>query len=192
MSNLLLGIDIGTYSSKGVLVQPDGTVLKASVVDHEMSIPHPGWAEQDADSIWWGDLVKICAQLLDGDPYRGEDVGGVAVSAIGACMLPMDEEGKPLRPGILYGVDTRASREIEFLNQKYGEEIKVGAVEAADIHPAVLHRPEPAGGQSLETDPCRTDGEFLCGPAGEIPQAFQVKGMPVESESVITPGNNLT
>ena len=122
MSDLLLGIDIGTYSSKGVLVQPDGTVLIASVVDHEMSIPHPGWAEQNADSIWWGDLVKICAQLLDGNPYCGEDVGGVAVSAIGACMLPMDDEGKPLRPGILYGVDTRASREIEFLNQEYGEE----------------------------------------------------------------------
>jgi xylulokinase len=122
MSDLLLGIDIGTYSSKGVLVEPNGEVLKTSVVDHEMSIPHPGWAEQDADAIWWGDLIKICAQLLDGKPYRGEDVGGVAVSAIGACMLPMDKEGKPLRPGILYGVDTRASQEIKFLNQKYGDE----------------------------------------------------------------------
>jgi xylulokinase len=122
MTDLLLGVDVGTYSSKGVLVQPDGTVLRTCVEGHEMSIPYAGWAEQDADVIWWGDLVKICGRLLDGSPYTGEDVGGVAVSAIGPCMLPIDEEGKPLRPGILYGVDTRASQEIQYLNQKYGEE----------------------------------------------------------------------
>ncbi len=42
MSDLLLGIDIGTYSSKGVLVKPDGTLLKSRVVEHVMDIPHPG------------------------------------------------------------------------------------------------------------------------------------------------------
>jgi len=42
MSDLLLGIDIGTYSSKGVLVKPDGTLLKSHVVEHVMDIPHPG------------------------------------------------------------------------------------------------------------------------------------------------------
>lgn len=120
MSELLLGIDIGTYSSKGVLVQPDGTVLKSHVVEHSMAIPHPGWAEQDADAIWWHDCVAICKTLLDGSPYRGADVGGVAVSAIGPCLLPLDAQGKPLRAGILYGVDTRASAEIEMLNERIG------------------------------------------------------------------------
>jgi xylulokinase len=41
MSKLLLGIDIGTYSSKGVLVEKEGTVAKTAGVDHEISIPHP-------------------------------------------------------------------------------------------------------------------------------------------------------
>ena len=122
MSHLLLGIDVGTYSSKGVLAEPDGTVLQSHVVEHEMDIPHPGWAEQDADAVWWGDVVKICRALLGGSPYRGEDVGGVAVSAIGPCMLPLDRHGWPLRPGILYGVDTRASKEIDSLNRELGEE----------------------------------------------------------------------
>jgi xylulokinase len=45
MSNLLLEIDVSTYSSKGVLANPDGTVLKTHVVEHFMDIPHPGWAE---------------------------------------------------------------------------------------------------------------------------------------------------
>ncbi|MEN8173065.1 MAG: FGGY family carbohydrate kinase, partial [Chloroflexota bacterium] len=122
MSGLLLGIDVGTYSSKGVLVEPNGTVLKTHVVEHKMDIPQPGWAEQDADVVWWADVVSICKVLLDGSPYSGGDVKGVALSAIGPCVLPLDAAGKPLRPGILYGVDTRASAEIKYLNQKLGEE----------------------------------------------------------------------
>jgi xylulokinase len=88
MGQLLLGIDVGTYSSKGVLVEPNGSVLKTHTVDHTMDIPHPGWAEQDADTVWWGDVVKICRALLDGSPYTGDDIGGAALSAIGPCMLP--------------------------------------------------------------------------------------------------------
>jgi xylulokinase len=122
MAELLMGIDVGTYSSKGVLVELDGTVLKSHVVEHNMDIPHPGWAEQDADIVWWADVVQICQVLLDGHPYTGEDVGGVAMSAIGPCMLPLDRSGKPLRPGILYGVDARATDEITLLNKRLGVE----------------------------------------------------------------------
>jgi xylulokinase len=122
MSGLLLGIDVGTYSSKGVLVEADGSIVKTAVVEHEMSVPHPGWAEQDADAIWWGDVVKICRQLLNGSPYRGADVAAMAVSAIGPCMLPLDSRSRPLRPGLLYGVDARAGRQIASLNQKWGEQ----------------------------------------------------------------------
>ncbi len=117
-----MGIDVGTYSTKGVLVTPDGQVLKCQSVEHQMSIPHPGWAEQDADRVWWSDVVSICRALLDGSPYRGQDVAGVALSAIGPCMLPLDAAGKPLRPGILYGVDARSGEEIAWLNQRLGEQ----------------------------------------------------------------------
>lgn len=122
MQRLLLGIDVGTYSSKGVLVELNGTMVKSAVIDHEMSIPHPGWAEQDADKVWWADVKNICRRLLDGDPYKSEDVEAVAVSAIGPCMLPLDSNGHPLRPGILYGVDARATKQIEALNDRYGQQ----------------------------------------------------------------------
>jgi xylulokinase len=122
MGDLLLGIDVGTYSSKGVLVEPGGDVVKTHVVEHTVDIPQPGWAEQDADAIWWHDVVAICQALLNGDPYSGEDVASVAVSAIGPCMLPLDGKDHPLRPGILYGVDTRAAAEIDALNEALGED----------------------------------------------------------------------
>ncbi|MGH2548467.1 MAG: FGGY family carbohydrate kinase, partial [Thermomicrobiales bacterium] len=90
--SLLLGIDIGTYSAKGVLCTPDGVVLETAVVEHTMDVPRAGWAEQDADAIWWGGFVAICRRLLSGK-YRGTDVGAVGVSAIGPCMLPVDRRG---------------------------------------------------------------------------------------------------
>ncbi|MEJ2359538.1 MAG: FGGY-family carbohydrate kinase [Deinococcales bacterium] len=122
MGELLLGIDIGTYSSKAALVRPDGTILETATQPHTMDIPHPGWAEQDADAVWWHDLVALSRQLLNGDPYTGADVAGVAVSAIGPCLLPIDDKGRPLRKGILYGVDARADQEIDELTQRLGAE----------------------------------------------------------------------
>jgi xylulokinase len=126
MSDLLLGIDVGTYSSKGVLVDREGRVLRSEVVPHTMDVPQPGWAEQDADEVWWADVMKLCSKLLDGEQYSGSDIAGVAVSAIGPCLLPLDEQGRPLRKGILYGVDTRAADEIEILNRELGEEAMFG------------------------------------------------------------------
>ena len=117
---LLLGVDIGTYSSKGVLCTPTGEVLASETIEHGLRLPRPGWAEHDADAVWWGEFAAISRALL-GDRFRGEDVGGVAVSAIGACLLPVDRAGRPLRPGILYGIDTRATAEIAWLNERFGE-----------------------------------------------------------------------
>ncbi|HEX2298371.1 MAG TPA: FGGY family carbohydrate kinase, partial [Pseudonocardiaceae bacterium] len=53
MSGLLLGIDIGTSSSKGVLVSPDGEVLAQASRPHRTSTPRPGWVEHDAETVWW-------------------------------------------------------------------------------------------------------------------------------------------
>ncbi|HEV2108643.1 MAG TPA: FGGY family carbohydrate kinase, partial [Thermomicrobiales bacterium] len=76
--DLLLGVDVGTYSTKGVLCAPDGNVLASHTIEHGLSLPRPGWAEHDAEAIWWGDVAAVCQSLLSGD-YAGEDVGAVGV-----------------------------------------------------------------------------------------------------------------
>ncbi len=119
MPELLLGIDIGTYSAKGVLVTPQGEVLKQHVVEHELLVPRPGWAEHDPELVWWQGLTAICSELLSGK-WTGADIAGVAVSAIGPCLLPLDSRARPLRNGILYGVDTRASEQIAELESEIG------------------------------------------------------------------------
>jgi len=117
--SLLIGVDIGTSSSKGVLCTAEGGILASATIEHETSFPRPGWAEHDADSIWWGEFTRICRQLLS-EKYSGRDVGAVGVSAIGPCMLPVDSQGRPLRPAVLYGIDTRATQEIAWLEDHFG------------------------------------------------------------------------
>lgn len=121
MTTWLLGIDVGTYSTKGVLTTPEGEVLHQHVVEHDVSFPKPGWVEHDADAVWWSDTVAVCHSVRDAG-FDMSNIGAVAVSAIGPCILPIDEQGNPLRPGMLYGMDTRAHEEIEWLNQEFGEE----------------------------------------------------------------------
>ncbi len=117
---LLVGIDIGTYGSKGVLCRPDGVVVRSAEVEHGMDVPHPGWAEHDADAVWWADFARLARELAGAAPAGA--IGGVGVSAIGPCLLPLDAGGHPLGPGILYGVDTRASTEVAELTAAIGEE----------------------------------------------------------------------
>lgn len=118
MTGLLLGVDIGTASSKGVLVDPGGAVLARSVREHAVSTPRPGWFEHDAESVWWADFTGIVADLLRA--AAGRPPAGLGISGIGPCLLPASETGEPLRPAILYGVDTRAGEEIAALNSELG------------------------------------------------------------------------
>lgn len=119
MSGLLLGVDIGTASTKGVLARPDGEVVATTERPHELSLPQPGWAEHDAEKVWWDDFVSVCRELLEG---ADDGVAAVCASGIGACLLPADANGNPLRPAILYGIDSRAEAEVEELNDRYGRE----------------------------------------------------------------------
>ena len=64
MGELLLGIDIGTSSSKGVLARPNGEVVATATRPHELSLPRPGWAEHDAEGIWWADFLALCSELV--------------------------------------------------------------------------------------------------------------------------------
>ncbi len=112
----MIGVDIGTSSSKGVLVDLQGRVLRSHVVEHSVDRPAPGWVEMDA-TIWWDELVTICRALLSAG---NNSVVAVGVSGMGPCVLLADERDKPLRPAILYGIDTRAGRQIERLNDRYG------------------------------------------------------------------------
>ena len=119
---LFLGVDIGTSASYGVITDNKGKILASSRVPHDVSMPHPGWVEQDAEGIWWKDFLEIVTALLKMPGIAAADIKALGISAICPCVLPIDKTGKPLRPGILYGIDSRAGAEIKQLEERIGKE----------------------------------------------------------------------
>ncbi|MDO8108353.1 FGGY family carbohydrate kinase [Isoptericola sp. b441] len=115
-----LGIDVGTFETKGVLVGADGDVLAIARRRHGISTPHPGHVEHDPESDWWAGLTGVARELMQ-HPGAGE-IQAVGVSAIGPCVVAVTEDLAPLRPAILYGVDTRATRQIAAWTERLGED----------------------------------------------------------------------
>ena len=116
MARVVLGIDIGTSSSKGVLVDLGGNVVATATREHEVSRPHPGWVEMTGE-VWWGEFCSLARELLQ---TSDADVLAVGVSGMGPCVLVTDGAGVPLRPAILYGVDTRATEQVARLTAELG------------------------------------------------------------------------
>lgn len=119
---VFLGVDIGTYSTKAVALRDDGTLLDTVSISHSLSVPQPGFAEQDAEAVWWNGLVTVVRRLVARQTFDASQVTSIAVSTTAPCVVPLDDKGQPLRPGILYGIDVRASAQIERLHQDLGLE----------------------------------------------------------------------
>lgn len=116
-----LGIDIGTFESRGMLVDESFQVAADASVPHGMDNPQPGWFEQDAEKVWWGDFCKLSRMLLAKSGINPAEILCVGASALGTDCLPVDENCVPLRPAILYGIDARATEEAAYLTGYYGE-----------------------------------------------------------------------
>ncbi|MCY4461181.1 MAG: FGGY family carbohydrate kinase [Albidovulum sp.] len=120
MADYLLGIDIGSYESKGVLTDTDGRIAAQHIIKHRLEFKSGGRVEHDVEAIWWGEFCEIARTLAAKvDPA---EICGVGVSCV-FSMLPVDAKNDPLvSGGILYGVDTRSEAEVEAVNARFGED----------------------------------------------------------------------
>ncbi|HEX6515424.1 MAG TPA: FGGY-family carbohydrate kinase [Nocardioidaceae bacterium] len=120
MTAAVLSVDIGTSSSKGVLVDLEGRLLSSATREHAVSRPRPGHVEMDG-RVWWDEFVHLSKELLESTNETPVEVLAVGVSGMGPCVLLTDAVDQPLRPAILYGVDTRSTAQIERLTALYGD-----------------------------------------------------------------------
>ena len=110
-----LGVDIGTFESKGVLVDAQGGVVATAVRPHRMLVPQPGWAEHRAEEDWWGDFVRIIREILAESGVEPRDIacGGDerhrAVHAAGGRGGRAADERRALRGGHARGCADRGA-----------------------------------------------------------------------------------
>jgi xylulokinase len=117
-----VGIDIGTSGAKGVVVDGDGHVVASARHEHRVETLPGGRVEHDADAVWWGSLRAVAHGLLTSSDVDARKIQAIACSGIGPCVLPVDEQCRPLGRAILYGIDTRATEQITMLESRLGKQ----------------------------------------------------------------------
>jgi xylulokinase len=116
VSEVLIGLDVGTSGVKGLAVAPDGTVLARAQEDYPLSTPRPGWAEQNPED-WWRATESVLAKL---EADAGTPAG-VGLSGQMHGLVALDGGGRVLRPAILWN-DQRTGAESAEIEETIGRE----------------------------------------------------------------------
>lgn len=117
----VVGVDLGTQSTKAALVALDGEPLAAAAVEVEVEHPRPGWAQQDASVLESSSLTAISMALARAPvavTVRALAVAGQMGGAIG-----IDERHAPVTPHESW-LDTRADADRAEVIAAAGEEIR--------------------------------------------------------------------
>ncbi len=99
MSDVTVGIDIGTSSVKAVAADDEGNIVARARIPHEFHVPAPLQFEHDA-AIAWHNGPRAALEAL-GDV----DARAVSVAAMVPSLTAVDADGIPIAPGLLYGDD---------------------------------------------------------------------------------------
>lgn len=111
----VIGCDIGTTSTKGVLVDVEtgDTVVKASSFEYFPDSPKPKWSEQDAD-VWMRacfDSIRKVVNLARRVKVKQDAISAICISSLNpGSGIPLDKRLEPIYPALIWN-DTRAVKE---------------------------------------------------------------------------------
>ena len=112
-----LGIDIGTTAIKAMVVDELGSVVGESESPLEVSVPRPGWAEQEP-SDWWKGTVKAVRAACSHSGVR--EVKSIGLSGQMHSSVVLDKSDLVLRPAILWN-DVRTTAQCRFITDRIGK-----------------------------------------------------------------------
>jgi xylulokinase len=116
-----LGIDIGTGSSRALLVDERGAVRAGCSVPHEdMRMERPMWAEQNPGN-WWDAAVEAIRRVLAQAGVSGAEVKGVGLSGQMHGLVILDAAGQVIRPSLIW-CDQRSQPQVDAVNARLGRE----------------------------------------------------------------------
>lgn len=99
----VLVFDVGTQSSRAMIVDQKGMVRAIAKLHHEPAYrsPEPDWAEQDAD-YYYETICRAAQQCRREHPDLFAAAEAVSITTIRDTVVCLDRHMKPLRPAILW------------------------------------------------------------------------------------------
>jgi len=117
--NYVIGVDIGTQSTKALLVDQHGTIVAQHASSYQPDTPKPLWAEQ-WPAVWVKAVIECVAACV-----RDAKAAGVAASSIrslcvsslyGGSGIPVDSDMRPLAPCLIW-MDRRATAQVDWVRE---------------------------------------------------------------------------
>lgn len=112
-----LGIDVGTTAVKALIVDELGSVVGEAESPLEVSVPRPGWAEQNPSDWWQGTVHAVRAACAQADIREVKSIG---LSGQMHSSVLLDESDSVLRPAILWN-DVRTTAQCRFITDSIGK-----------------------------------------------------------------------
>lgn len=119
MSDYVIGVDIGTQSTKVLLTDARGQIVAQRSKAYRPDTPRPMWAEQ-WPQVWLDAVVECIAGCVADAKASEPDFSPHAVRAIGIDSLyggsgiPVDDALRPLHPCLIW-MDRRATQEVDWV-----------------------------------------------------------------------------
>lgn len=107
----ILAVDLGTSGCKTALVNLAGRVQAWAFAPIETRILPEGGAEQNPDD-WWQGFVRTTREVMAATAVDAEAILAICLSTQGEGTIPVDTNGKPLCPAILW-MDMRGARHVQ-------------------------------------------------------------------------------
>lgn len=131
-SKYVIGVDIGTTSTKAVLFSADGTVISNHGIEYPLYSPTPETAEQNPEEIFMA-VLNAVKHVMQESAVPPEDILCVSFSSAMHSLIAVDQQGKPLTECITWA-DNRSSDWAEKIKREMnGHEIYLRT--GTPIHP---------------------------------------------------------
>lgn len=116
----LLGIDIGTSSTKSLLLEESGKILAIGQKEYDFDTPRLGWAEQEPE-VWWNAAKVTIQHVLHKSRIDPQAIKGIGFSGQMHGPVFLDKSGKSIRPAIIWA-DQRSVKECQEIYEIVGKD----------------------------------------------------------------------
>ncbi|WP_374717668.1 gluconokinase [Neobacillus sp.] len=120
MTSYMLGVDIGTTSTKAVLFSEKGEVIQTENIGYPLYTPDISTAEQNPDEIFQT-VLKAISNIMKQNPQKQPEF--ISFSSAMHSVIVMDEKDQPLTPCITWADNRSEAWAHKIKNEWNGHEV---------------------------------------------------------------------
>lgn len=117
----VLGLDLGTGSLKGIVVNKKGELVAQATADYPLFTPSPGFSEQNPDH-WLEAADKVISHLVQHNPELKDKLEGISMSGQMHSLVLLDKDDKVVRDAILWN-DVRTTKQCRQIENQLGDSL---------------------------------------------------------------------